>query len=134
MYNDLVNLQSNLNGKVNGQIDDINTTSPPRLPPSTSLSPRAQKGTSEANDYLDQRNQLLQQLSGYMNISYFTDSSNMVNVLTSKGATLVEGVTSYQLTIDPDTTNGMTRWGGRGRQAGHQISRARFRAAPWAPI
>src|SRR5208337_4720966 len=71
-------------------------------------------GTSEANDYLDLRDQLLQQLSGYMNISYFTDSSGMVNVLTQNGTNLVDGVTGYQLTKISDPTTGMTHVGWQG--------------------
>jgi flagellar hook-associated protein 1 FlgK len=81
MYNDLVNLQASLNGSVNDQIDDVNTATS-KIASLNQLIVAGAQGTSEANDYLDERDQLLQQLSGYMNISYFTDSSGMVNVLT----------------------------------------------------
>ncbi|MGD0657394.1 MAG: flagellar hook-associated protein FlgK [Syntrophorhabdales bacterium] len=107
MYNDLVNLQASLNGSVNDQIDDVNTATS-KIASLNQLIVAGAQGTSEANDYLDERDQLLQQLSGYMNISYFTDSSGMVNVLTQNGTTLVQGVTAYQLTKQPDPTTGLT--------------------------
>lgn len=110
MYNDLVNLQASLNGSVNDQIDDVNTATS-KIASLNQLIVAGAQGTSEANDYLDQRDQLLQQLSGYMNISYFTDSSGMVNVLTQNGTTLVQGVTAYQLTKQPDPTTGLTNVG-----------------------
>ena len=81
---------------------------------------QGQTGTSQANDYIDQRNQLLQQLSGYMNISYFTDSNNMVDVLTSQGTSLVDGMASYQLTKEQDPTTGMTSVGWQGPSGGAQ--------------
>ena len=113
MYNDLVNLQASLNGQVNDQIDDINTVTS-KIASLNQLIVAGAKGTSEANDYLDERDQLLQQLGGYMNISYFTDSSGMVNVLTQNGTTLIQGVTAYQLTKNPDPTTGLTDVGWEG--------------------
>jgi flagellar hook-associated protein 1 FlgK len=113
MYNDLVNLQASFNGSVNDQIDDVNTVTS-KIASLNQLIVAGAKGTSEANDYLDERDQLLQQLGGYMNISYFTDSSGMVNVLTQNGTTLVQGVTAYQLSKNQDQTTGLTEveWDG----------------------
>ena len=68
MYSDLVTLQSDLNGEVNTQIDDINDAYL-AIASLNQLIAQGQMGTSQANDYIDQRNQLLQQLSGYMNIN-----------------------------------------------------------------
>ena len=119
MYSDLVNLQGNLNGEVNSQISDINTATS-QIASLNKLIAENVKGTSEANDYMDQRNQLLQQLSGYMNISYFTDSSNMVDVLSANGSSLVDDVTSYQLTVDPNATTGMTDVGLKGPSGSSQ--------------
>ncbi len=113
MYGDLTSLQSNLNGEVGSEIQDVNTTIS-QIASLNQLIAEGQKGTSEANDYIDQRSQLVQTLSGHMNISTFTDTSNMVHVLTSSGSTLVDGVTSYQLTVDPNTTTGLTDVGWQG--------------------
>ena len=63
MYSDLTALQTQANGDVNSTISDVNTT----LTSIASLNQeiaQSQVGTSEANDYIDQRNQLLQTLSG----------------------------------------------------------------------
>jgi flagellar hook-associated protein 1 FlgK len=54
-------------------------------------------GTTEANDYVDQRAVLLKELSGYMDVSYYTSDNGMVNVSTSGGACLVNGTLSYSL-------------------------------------
>ena len=53
-----------------------------------------------------------------MNISYFTDSTNMVNVLTQNGTSLVDGMASYQLTKTPNPTTGMTDVGWQGPSGG----------------
>ncbi len=119
MYNDLVNLQSDLNGSVNTQIDDINIATS-KIASLNQLIAQGQTGTSQANEYIDQRNQLLQQLSGYMNISYYTDSNNVVDVLTSQGTSLVDGIKSYQLTKEQDPTTGMTSVGWQGPSGGAQ--------------
>jgi len=113
MYSDLVNLQGSLNGQVNSQIADINNTTS-QIASLNKLIAESAHGTSEANDYIDQRNQLVQQLSGYMNISYFTDASNMVDVLTANGSSLVDDGVSYQLTVDPNATTGLTDVGLQG--------------------
>jgi flagellar hook-associated protein 1 FlgK len=107
MYSNLTSLQSDLNGEVSTQVSDINGITS-QIASLNQLISQSGGGTSQANDYVDQRNQLLQQLSGYMNISYFTDgSTNMVTVLTSKGSNLVDGTVSYQLTGNQDSSNGM---------------------------
>jgi flagellar hook-associated protein 1 FlgK len=108
MYSDLTNLQSDLNGEVTSQISDINGITS-QIASLNKLVSQSAGGSSQANDYIDQRNQLLQQLSGYMNISYFTDSgTNMVTVLTSKGSSLVDGAVSYNLTGNQQASTGMT--------------------------
>ncbi len=107
MYSDLTALQMQANGDVNSAIGDVNTT----LASIASLNQeivQSQVGTSPANDYVDQRNQLLQTLSGDMNISYFTDKNNMVTVVTSTGKSLVQGNTASQLTLGQDPNTGFT--------------------------
>jgi flagellar hook-associated protein 1 FlgK len=107
MYNDLTSLQTQANGDVNSAISDVNTT----LTSIASLNQeiaQGQVGTSEANDYIDQRNQLLQTLSGYMNITCVTGNNNMVTVFTSTGKTLVQGNTASQLTQVQNQQTGFT--------------------------
>ncbi len=113
MYNDLVTLQSTLNSSVDTQLDDINTTTA-QIASLNQLISQAQTGTMEANTYVDQRNQLLQTLSGYTNISYSTGANNMVNVLTSNGTSLVDGTKSYDLVQEQNATTGLTDIGWQG--------------------
>ncbi len=113
MYSDLTALQTQANGDVNSSISDINTT----LTSIASLNQQiaqSQVGTSEANDYVDQRNQLLQTLSGYMNINCVAGSNNMVTVFTSSGKNLVQGNTASQLTQVQNETTGFTDVGLQG--------------------
>ena len=63
MYGDLSSLQSNLNGEVNSQIDEMNTTTS-QIASLNQLIAEGQKGTSEANDYIDQRSQLVRHSQG----------------------------------------------------------------------
>ena len=91
MYTDLTTMQTQANGDVNSAISDVNTT----LTSIASLNQeiaQGRVGTSEANDYIDQRNQLLQTLSGYMNITCVTSSNNMVTVLTSAAKASFRGI------------------------------------------
>jgi len=107
MYNDLTSLQTQANGDVNSAISDVNTT----LTSIASLNQeiaQGQVGTSEANDYIDQRNQLLQTLSGEMNITCVTGSNNTVTVLTSSGKSLVQGNTASRLTQVQNQGTGFT--------------------------
>ena len=113
MYTDLTTLQTQANGDVNSAISDVNTT----LTSIASLNQeiaQAQVGTSEANDYIDQRNQLLQTLSGYMNITCVAGGNNMVTVLTASGKGLIQGNTASQLTQVQDPQTGFTDVGLQG--------------------
>jgi flagellar hook-associated protein 1 FlgK len=110
MYTDLMDLQTEINGDVGTAVDNVNGI----LTSIASLNQQiaeATVGTSEANDYVDQRNQLIQQLSGYMDINYFPDNRNMVTILNKSGQALVEGqrTTTLSKMVDPDT--GLTRVG-----------------------
>jgi flagellar hook-associated protein 1 FlgK len=113
MYSDLTTLQTQANGDVNSAISDVNTT----LTSIASLNQeiaQAQVGTSEANDYIDQRNQLLQTLSGYMDITCVAGSNNTVTVLTASGKGLVQGNTASQLTQVENQQTGFTDVGLQG--------------------
>jgi flagellar hook-associated protein 1 FlgK len=107
MYTDLTTLQAQANGDVNSTISDVNTTLTSIATLNEEIA-KDQVGTSEASDYIDQRNQLLQTLSGYMNITCVTGSNNMVTVLTSSGKSLVQGNTASQLTQVQNQQTGLT--------------------------
>jgi len=113
MYGDLTSLQTQANGGVASAISDVNTTLTSIASLNQEIS-QSQVGTSEANDYIDQRNQLLQTLAGYMNITCVTGSNNMVTVLTSSGKGLVQGNTASQLTQVQNQQTGFTDVGLQG--------------------
>lgn len=113
MYSDLTTLQTQANGDINSAISDINTTLTSIASLNQEIS-QSQVGTSEANDYIDQRNQLLQTLSGYMNITCVAGSNNMVTVLTSSGKGLIQGNTASQLTQVQNQHTGFTDVGLQG--------------------
>ncbi len=113
MYGDLTSLQAQANGDVISAISDVNTT----LTSIASLNQeiaQSQVGTSQANDYIDQRNQLLQTLSGEMNINCVMNNNNMVTVFTASGKSLVQGNIASRLTQVQDPVTGFTRVGLQG--------------------
>ncbi len=110
MYQGLTDLQTELNSDVNSKIDEINTTIHSIASLNQAIA-QGRLGTSEANDYIDQRNQLLQKLSGDININYFSDSRNMVTVQTAGGRSLVEGSTAAELSTIQDATTGLSKVG-----------------------
>jgi flagellar hook-associated protein 1 FlgK len=57
---------------------------------------------SNPNSLLDQRDQLIQQLSGFTGISTATDSNGSISVYTTSGDTLVSGAQSYALSSGPN--------------------------------
>lgn len=110
VYNSLSGQQTEANSSINTEITDINTTTA-QIASLNQLIAENEQGTSEANDYVDQRNQLVNTLSGDMGITSFTDKNNQVTVLTSDGRTLVDGSTSWNLTQLSDPNTGFTRIG-----------------------
>ena len=60
----------------------------------------AESSQTTANDLRDQRNRLLEELSGWVDISYLEDSNGMVMVQTSKGMLLVNGAQNWDLSVE----------------------------------
>ena len=56
--------------------------------------------TGEANDLLDQRQHLVNQLSEYLDLSYYVNADNSMTVTTGKGYTLVNKGESYTLNFE----------------------------------
>jgi flagellar hook-associated protein 1 FlgK len=110
VYNSLTEQQTEANSSVNTEIGTINTITT-QIASLNQLIADSQQGDGEANAYVDQRNQLLNTLSGDMNISSFTNNNNQLTVLTAGGKSLVDGSTSWTLTEVPDPTTGFTRIG-----------------------
>jgi flagellar hook-associated protein 1 FlgK len=105
MYQDLATLQLDINTQVRSEIDEINAITDKIAQLNESIL-RAEVGTVQANDYVDQRNQLLKQLSGKFNITTLFDENNQVTVLSSSGRSLVDGKIAYDLVQVQDETTG----------------------------
>ncbi|MDY0378396.1 MAG: flagellar hook-associated protein FlgK, partial [Desulfobacterales bacterium] len=58
------------------------------------------------NSLRDQRVELINELAGYMDISYFENADGSVNVYMGSGQTLAEGNDSRQLSLQSDPANG----------------------------
>ena len=103
VYSDLRGLQSEINNTVGQEVDNVNriTTT------IASLNQRiSEAGTDgQANDYLDQRTELLKELSGDLGIVSFEDKNHNVTVLGPDGKPLVDLNKHWNLTVsDPNAT------------------------------
>ncbi len=63
----------------------------------------AEAGQTTANDLRDQRNQLLEELSGWVGITYLEQDDGSVTVLTREGLLLVNGKESWDLSAEGDS-------------------------------
>jgi flagellar hook-associated protein 1 len=68
--------------------------------------------TGDANDLLDQRQHLVNQLSEYLDISYYVNPDNTMTVTTGKGNVLVSKAESYSLSFDGNAVNWESSGGG----------------------
>jgi flagellar hook-associated protein 1 FlgK len=62
----------------------------------------------DASGLVDQRDQLIQQLSGLVDVSYVSSGNNGLTLTTTSGAPLVVGNQSFSLTTGTDPTTGLT--------------------------
>jgi len=63
----------------------------------------AEASQTAANDLRDQRNQLLEELSGWVGITYLEQDDGSVTVLTREGLLLVNGKESWDLSAEEDS-------------------------------
>ncbi len=96
-------MQNQINSSVSQEVDNINrmTTT------IASLNERISEGgkDGQANDYLDQRTELLKQLSGELGIVSFQAQDGNITVLTADGKPLVDGNRHWNLKVsDPNST------------------------------
>ena len=86
--------QTQVNSQISTTVDSINNVS------ANIASVNAQihaAGNNVPNDLLDQRDNLVQTLSGYLGVSAYTQSDGTISVYTSSGAALVSGDKSFAL-------------------------------------
>jgi flagellar hook-associated protein 1 FlgK len=103
-FNDLQtrlnDVEKTTTGRLQGVVDDVNslTSSIAKLNEAITRAMGA-TGGSPPNDLLDQRDQLVDQLSGLVGVQASLQSDGALNVFTGNGQTLVTGSTSLDLKI-----------------------------------
>jgi flagellar hook-associated protein 1 len=103
VYSDLRGLQREMNSTIGQEVDNINrmTTT------IADLNQRIADGGTDgrANDYLDQRAELVKELSGKLNIVSFEDNEGRITIMTANGKSLVDGNYHWNLRVsDPEAT------------------------------
>lgn len=97
-------MDQEIDSRLSGDVDQINAYAT-QLAELNDRIARSRVGGEQnaSNDLMDQRDQLLQNLSGLVSISTTeTDSNGAVNVFIGNGQSLVLGVTANQLSVESD--------------------------------
>ncbi len=103
LYADLRELQREMDNSIDQEVDSINTITTELAELNRRIFDGGMAG--DANDYLNQRTQLLKELSGKLDVVSFEDDFGRITVMTGKGKVLVDGYNQWNLrTYDPDTT------------------------------
>jgi len=99
LNSDLSQTQQNLDLALQGTVSDINRLSQ-QIADLNEKIISSEAGSFSANDYRDQRELVLKQLSELIDFSSFEDSSGAVSMLVSAGQPLVTGVLFWQLSTE----------------------------------
>lgn len=103
VYSDLRGLQNQANNSVAQEVDNINRMTTTIASLNQRISEAGKDG--QANDYLDQRTELLKELSGELGIVSFQDEQGDITVLAADGKPLVDGNIHWNLKVsDPNVT------------------------------
>lgn len=105
IYDGLSSYQDNLNRQIKQQIDKINSYGQRILDINDKIRSIESGGIEHANDYRDERNRLLDELSELVNLSWEEDITGNVSVKI-EGTDFVKGGTCYEIGLDIDETNG----------------------------
>jgi len=95
---ELYNIRADCNTQVAASVDELNGT----LSDIASLNGKIVEGLSggvNVNNLLDQRSALLKKAAGLIDIQYVEETGGAVNVFTSDGRSLVQGIASWQLDV-----------------------------------
>lgn len=106
VYTDLSQLQDNLNKQVREDVDRVNEISKRIYELNNNILKIECAGIEQANDLRDERNALLDELGGLMNISYKEDVDGAV-VIKAEGHALVTRGAYYDMALYADPSNGL---------------------------
>jgi len=102
----LTNLQRNVDQSVSQSVSQINTLTSQIAAVNIQVQ-SASTGGQNPGPFIDQRQQLINQLSNLVDVSEIDAGNGSLTLTTSTGAPLVVGGQSFQLTTQTDSTTGM---------------------------
>lgn len=106
VYAELSGLQRELDRQVQGEVDEINRLTASIADLNEKIIALGSSSQSEASDYLNQRAELLKELSGKIKITSFEDQDGGLTVLTENGRALVDKTRSWNLRTQQDSVTG----------------------------
>jgi flagellar hook-associated protein 1 FlgK len=102
-YEDLQQIQRDIDSNIEGAVDKINRLSENMVDLNQKII-QTELGGHTANEYRDQRDLVLKELSELIDIDSFEDANGGVTVSVGKGQVLVEGTHTYKLATQPDAS------------------------------
>ena len=99
---DLKLTEQNLTAELQGGVGEVNRLTG-QIAKLNEQVVAAEASRMSANDLRDQRNQLLEELSGWVGITYLEQDNGSVTVLTREGLLLVNGKESWDLSTEGDS-------------------------------
>ena len=101
IYSNLEQIQTDIDTSIMGTVKEINSIAE-RIAGLNQKIALTEVGGQNANDYRDSRDLLLKELSLMINIDSFENSDGKVTVLVAGGRPLVENISSWNLSTQPD--------------------------------
>ena len=112
LYAELSGLQRELDQQVQREVDEINRLTASIADLNGKIIALGSSSQSEASDYLNQRTELLKELSGKIKITSFEDENGGLTILTENGSALVDRTRSWKLQTQFNSDRGfrMIAW------------------------
>lgn len=105
VYKGLADYQTKMNLEISDSVDTINELTRAIFDLNIQIRDVELGSTEHANDLRDTRNSALDELSSYLNISYYEDSEGIVHVQ-AEGTQLINGLTYHKMDTKMDSING----------------------------
>ncbi|MCD6274219.1 MAG: flagellar hook-associated protein FlgK [Deltaproteobacteria bacterium] len=106
---DLEQVGKDMDTNIKGTVDEINLLAKEIADLNEKIR-KAEVGGHSANEFSDQRDLVLKELSGFIDINSFEDNQGHMTVLTGGGHPLVEGFSSYGLTTEINAGHYNVEW------------------------
>jgi len=103
MSRDLTQVQTDSDVNIKGAVDDINTLSSEIAGLNLKIAEVEAGSLHSANDFRDQRDMKLKELSGLIDVNSFEDADGYLTIISTNGHTLVDRTSSWNLTTNTNT-------------------------------